>query len=208
MQIEIVVVSPFQQNCHLLICEETRAAVIIDAGDEAQKILRAVKSLAISPKYLLATHGHIDHVAAVATVQETLGIPFYMHRDDVPLVEIIPAKAAMFHMPESRLPKIDGYLKDGDRLTFGKCAGQVLHTPGHSPGNISFLFGRDLFCGDLLFAGNVGRTDLPGGSLSVLKRSLRDKILTLAYDTRVFPGHGPTTTVGEEASWLLDFVEE
>jgi glyoxylase-like metal-dependent hydrolase (beta-lactamase superfamily II) len=206
MKIIIIPVSPLAQNCRILVCEETLAAAIVDAGYDAGDILARVAEAKVKPQYLLATHGHFDHVGAAVTLQEKFGIPFYMHQADAAMAGQASFIAARYGMAGCRAPRIDGYLTDGQVLTIGNCQGKVLHTPGHSPGSVCFLFGSDLVCGDLLFAGAVGRTDLPGGSVQELKRSLREKILPLPADTRVHSGHGPNTTLGEEEHWLRDFV--
>lgn len=206
MKIEVIPVSPLAQNCRILVCEETGAAVVVDPGYDADDIFAQLALVNVKPLYLLATHGHFDHVGAAAAVQEKFAIPFYIHQADAELAKKAPLIATRYGMYACRAPRIDGYLSDGQQIVFGNCRGSVIHTPGHSPGCVCFLFGRDLICGDLLFAGTVGRTDLPGGSLQELKSSLREKILPLPPETRVHSGHGPNTTIGDEESWLRDFV--
>lgn len=198
MIIEIIVVSSFQQNCRILYCEDTKEGILVDPGDESEKILDKINRLGIKIKYILGTHGHLDHIGAVKEIQTALQVPFCIHREDEFLLQHIQDQVEFFGWHSVEQPKIDKYLQEGDTLSFGKYTGMILHTPGHSQGSISFLVGKDILVGDLLFAGSIGRTDLPGGSFQSLLHSLQEKISALPENTIVHPGHGPSTTVGYE----------
>lgn len=198
MKIEVLVVSPFEQNARILICEKTKQAILLDPGDEADRFLDKIEEYNLLPQYILATHGHIDHIAAVHSLQKKLSIPFYIHKDDEDLVKSVVEQGNMFGISDLEVPKIDRYIQEGDIFTLGEYSGKAIHTPGHSRGGVSFLFGDDLFVGDVLFAGSIGRTDLPGGNFNILKKSIQEKLYTLPSQTRVHPGHGDSTTIGHE----------
>lgn len=210
-----LVVGPFQCNCRLLACPKTGHAVVIDPGDEPQKILKALQSahtpsgLPIQVKYLFHTHGHLDHIAAARPVKEALApeVQIALHRGDEELYQALKIQGRMFglHHYEDPLP-IDHYFQDNEELRVGELRFSVMHTPGHSPGSVclrlhenrSLLIPETLFSGDTLFQGSVGRTDLWGGDQDQMFRSIRNRILVLDDDTRVCPGHGPETRVGIE----------
>ena len=198
MKIEVIVVSPFQQNSRIIICEKSKQAVIIDPGDEAERFAQKIAQLEVTPSYILATHGHIDHIGAVADLQQRLQLPFYIHEADRQFVDNLPLQATFYGMSGCRQPQVTRYIEDGEIFTVGELQGKAIHTPGHSPGSISFLFGKDLFVGDVLFAGSIGRTDLPGGDFKTLRTSIITRLYCLDPDTRVHSGHGPTTTIGRE----------
>lgn len=198
MQIEVITVSPFQQNARILVCEDTKEAIIVDPGDEAERILERVKNLGVKVTHIWATHGHIDHVGAVHPLQQKLQVPFYMHKGDAAMLENLPLQGAQFGLTIKDIPVVDKYIDENDTLSFGKCTCSILFIPGHSPGSVGFLFGKDLIGGDVLFSDSIGRTDLPGGSFAVLKQSILEKLYVLPDDTIVHPGHGPNTTIGRE----------
>lgn len=180
-------------------CEETGVAVVLDPGDEGDLILERLARHRLKAAYLLHTHAHLDHVGATDAVQAKTGAITGLHEEDRILCENLPVQAALFGLPTPPVPTIDRYLNDGDSLSYGKHSVEVLHTPGHTPGSLSFYFsGLGIITGDTLFAGSVGRTDLWGGSHSTLIRSIRKKILSFPDETVVFPGHGPKTTIGRE----------
>ncbi len=193
-------VGPFAMNCWILGDPATREGFIVDPGDEIDSLLEIVAAEKLNLKWILNTHAHIDHVAGVAEFKRRTGLPFYLHRDDRFWVEALPRQAAMFGLPAPEVPGIDHELKEGDRFRIGALETEVIHVPGHSPGHVCFWFPSErlVIGGDVLFAGSIGRTDLPGGDHDLLIDGIRRKILPLGDDVRVCPGHGPETTVGEE----------
>jgi hydroxyacylglutathione hydrolase len=191
----------FQQNCAVLADEETREAFVIDPGDEPAVILDEVERLGVKVKAILITHAHLDHVGALAEVKEALGVEAYMHPGEADLYQMVPKQAAMFGLPAPRLTTIEHELAEGMVLELGKYRLHALETPGHSPASVSFYIplAQRVIAGDTLFRGSVGRTDLPGGNHERLIKSIRTKLLTLPPETEVYPGHGPETTIAQEA---------
>ncbi|NUM36004.1 MAG: MBL fold metallo-hydrolase [Candidatus Brocadiae bacterium] len=198
MRMERIVVGPFQQNARVLVCEKTNEAILIDPGDEAELIEKKIQAMGVKIQYILATHAHIDHIGGVAVLQKKFTWPFYMHKGDEELAKSLPFQAAKYEIEGVEVPRIDKYIEDGEALFFGECRGIVIHTPGHSPGGVSFLFGEDVFVGDVLFSNSIGRTDLPGGSFAILQKSIKERLYTLPGNTRVHPGHGYSTTIEYE----------
>ncbi len=198
MKIETIVVSPFQQNARILICTETKCGILVDPGDEAEKILARVKELEVKIEYIIATHGHVDHIGAVADIQRILQVPFYMHQEDVPFLQSLPRYGYTFGMKNVKIPTVSRYFQDGEIVQFGKISGKAIHVPGHSPGSLCYHFGEDLLAGDVLFNGSIGRTDLPGGCYESLENNIRTRLYVLPSNTRVYSGHGPITTIGKE----------
>jgi glyoxylase-like metal-dependent hydrolase (beta-lactamase superfamily II) len=198
MILETLVVSPFGTNCFLVGCPETKEALVVDPGDDAEEILGRAEELGLSVKAIVLTHGHVDHVCAAPAVKEATGAEILLHADDVPLLEHGREMAAMFGWFVSRSPTADRTIAEGDEVKAGTLSFRVLHTPGHSPGGICLVGDSCAFVGDLIFAGSIGRCDLPGGSERVLLKAVREKIFTLPDETVLYPGHGPETTVGEE----------
>lgn len=204
LAITTLVVSPFEQNCRVVVDRASGDAVVVDPGDDPRGILAAVKASGGKVRYLLATHGHLDHVGAVVPVREALHAPFAIHRADRPMLDLMPDHARMFGMGPLRVPDIDLDLSEVDELPFGDGVIRVVKTPGHTPGGCTFLFqdgpgeGRvvGLF-GDSLFHLSVGRTDL-GGDARVYARTIRDVILALPDATVVHSGHGPSSTMSVE----------
>lgn len=197
LRVTTIVVGPFQQNCRILEDRASGDAVIVDPGDEPQKILAAVRRSGARVTHLLATHAHLDHVGAVAEVKRALGVPFALHRDDFPLLARMPEHAARFGLRGMEVPEVDLDLADVGSIPLGAGEIQVVHTPGHTPGGVTFLVDGEGFFGDSLFRLSVGRTDL-GGDAGVYARTLRDVILGLPDETIVYCGHGPDTTIGAE----------
>ena len=201
MILDQLVVSPFQSNCWIFGCDETLEGVVIDPGDETERILESVQNHGLTIKYLIHTHGHLDHVGATAGLQrETAGLTL-IHEADQIMLDNLPAQAALFGGGDPEIPAVDQYIKEGDLISFGRYVLSVIETPGHSPGGICLkLEGKEqgVFAGDTLFQGSIGRTDLWGGSYEQLLDSIRDQLLPLDDDTPVFPGHGPQTTIGAE----------
>lgn len=202
---EVVVVGPLQCNCSVLGDEETREAIVIDPGDEVERILAVLKRHNLKARYIVNTHAHFDHVGNCCDLKEATGAEIWLHKADLPIYETAPRQAALFSLygvRPIRMTAVDQYLKDADGLQVGKIAAQALHTPGHTPGSLSLHVPGDLrdilFAGDTLFSGSIGRTDLPGGDLHRLLKSIKDRMLTLDDATEVWPGHGPKTTIGRE----------
>jgi glyoxylase-like metal-dependent hydrolase (beta-lactamase superfamily II) len=201
-RIEVIsqTVGIFAENSYFLVEPSSLEAVAIDPGDEADRLLDVVRGRALTVRFILNTHGHIDHVGAVAEVKAATGAPFHIHEADLPFLEALPGQAAMFGLASPPVPGVDGHLKDGQVFTLGQdgISIQVIETPGHSPGSVSFRVGEVVFSGDALFQGSIGRTDLPGGDHETLLRSIHERLLVLPDATRVYPGHGPPTTIGRE----------
>jgi glyoxylase-like metal-dependent hydrolase (beta-lactamase superfamily II) len=198
MAIETIPVGPLQVNCYLLICDKTRAAVVIDPGDEGARILDAVAAADAHLQAVINTHGHFDHIGANAYVVEQAGVGLMMHGDDVPLLRQAADHASIYGLSVVSSPEPTRILSEGDEVEVGELKLKVIHLPGHSPGGICLQVGNDLFVGDGLFAGSVGRTDLPGGNHDQLISGIRSKLMILSDETVVYPGHGPTTTIGRE----------
>jgi len=204
MIVETQAVGPFFKNGFVLGCETTREAIVIDPGDEVPSLLSFLTAQRLAAKYILLTHAHVDHVTGVGIAKEALGVPIYLHRDDLFLYERAPQQAAMFGLAVPALPPIDAFYEPNQLIAFGDYDVRVLHTPGHCPGGVCLQTGRrgadakDLFVGDTLFAGSIGRTDLPGGDYDTLIASIRKVLLPIGDDARVYPGHGPETTIGQE----------
>lgn len=198
MKVQVFTVGPFQENTYLYWDENVKKTMIIDPGGGEKEILAFIKSEGLEVEAIINTHGHIDHIAGVMELQGALGIPFKIHKDDAPMVMQAEASAGYFGMSFEGSPKIDGYLSEEEAIPFGDSEIKVLHTPGHSPGGICFLHETNVFVGDTLFQGSIGRSDLPGGSHQTLINSIKTQLLSLDDNIIVLPGHGPTTTIGRE----------
>jgi glyoxylase-like metal-dependent hydrolase (beta-lactamase superfamily II) len=198
VKIEMFPMGMFQVNSYLLLCEETRKVAVVDPGDEPEILLRRLDQLKGEPIAILNTHGHIDHVAGNAAVKRVYAIPALLHRDDLFLIEGFSTQAAMFGLDLEPPPLPDGALVPGQTFQLGACELRILHTPGHSPGSVTLVHGKDAISGDVLFRESIGRTDLPHGDLPTLLRSIDDVLIPLGDDTRIHPGHGPQTSIGVE----------
>lgn len=198
MQIARLVVGPLQVNCYIVSDEKTREAIIIDPGDDAEDILELVSSKGLKVRYLVNTHAHFDHVGANKKLKDATGAELLIHQEDDKLLGNTSGQARMFGMTAPSSPKADRYVKHGEVIRIGSLSLTVLHTPGHSAGGISLAGDGVVFTGDALFAGSIGRTDLPGGDLMTLITSIRTNLLTLPDETVVLSGHGPQSTIGEE----------
>lgn len=186
-------------NCYLYACMESKRAAIIDPGAEGKRIYRWVLEKGLKVDYILLTHGHVDHIGAVDELRELLGdVSVGIHEGDAEMLTNGRQNLSSYMGSELVLKKADFHLQDGQELTIGKQILKVIATPGHSPGGVCFLSSEGLFSGDTLFAGSIGRTDFPGGSLEQLLDGAKKKLLVLPENTRVFPGHGEATTIGEE----------
>ncbi len=202
MILECLVVGPFESNCWILGCQKTREGIIIDPGDEAERILQVIEQQRLSLKYIVHTHGHLDHIGATLAIQQQFDVEVLIHEADRELLENLPLQASMFGLIATGTPSADRYIQEGDQISFGSYDLSVIETPGHSPGGICLkLENVDpplLFTGDTLFQRSIGRTDLWDGSYPQLIRSIRGKLWPLDDDTVIHPGHGPSTTLGEE----------
>jgi glyoxylase-like metal-dependent hydrolase (beta-lactamase superfamily II) len=198
MKYELVVVGPLETNCYLVYCEECRVCAVIDPGADPGKIFAAIAGLELKPALILNTHGHVDHIGANRDLKDKYDIPLYLHSADTAMLEVTEHIELSLLLGAKDSPPPDRLLIDGDEIVIGRDPLRVIHTPGHTPGSVGFLGGGNLFSGDTLFYGGVGRTDLPGGSWKDLEKSIREKILVLPGETVVLPGHGPWTTVEQE----------
>ncbi len=198
MIIKQLTVGPIMANCYILGCERTREAAVIDPGDETDKILMSLASEKLTLKHILNTHGHFDHVGGNRQLKDATGAELLIHAADAAMLAQLSASAAAFGLSAQNSPPPDRTVAEGDRVTFGDIALTVLHTPGHTPGGISFHTDRCVFVGDALFYGSIGRTEFPGGDYDTLIASIRTKLFTLDEDTTVYTGNGPATTVGQE----------
>lgn len=198
MFIDTVVVGPLQENSFVVACEETKEAVIIDPGAEADRIYRVVTFHGFTLKYVMNTHAHLDHIGGIAEIIEKTGVPFLLHKDDLYLIEEIENDPLQAFIQVKAPPLPNRFFSDGERIPVGKLEFEVMHTPGHTPGSVCFLVENVLFSGDTLFSNSIGRADLPGGNHKQLLASIREKLLPLDDNVRVYSGHGTITTIGSE----------
>jgi hydroxyacylglutathione hydrolase len=198
--IERLEVGPFASNCYLVACSETKEAFIIDPGADGKRIIKRVADLGLKVKYIINTHGHIDHVGSNSEVKEAFAVPILIHENDAHMLQSPQASFAFF-MGKNKFEPADQTLKEGDILIAGNLKARVMETPGHTAGGISLDINGALFTGDTLFAGSIGRTDLPGGSYRQIIKSIKSRILPYPDEVKVFPGHGPPTTVGMERKY-------
>jgi glyoxylase-like metal-dependent hydrolase (beta-lactamase superfamily II) len=204
MILETRAVAPFFKNGYVVGCETTREAVVIDPGDEVDELLAAVQQHRLDVKYILLTHAHLDHITGVGTAKRALNVPIGLHRDDNFLYEAVVQQGQMFGFRVEPQPPVDFFYDGAGPWRFGSYAVHVHHTPGHCPGGVCLAIGKDadakasLFVGDTLFAGSIGRTDLPGGDLDTLLRSIREVLFAFPDETVVHSGHGEPTTIGRE----------
>lgn len=198
--VEVIINSSFRANCYIVIDTNTRQALLIDPGDEEDLILKRIRQLDVTIQEIICTHAHIDHAGAVAPLKQRLNVPFAVHPLEKEWLSNLPAQAMTFGMPVRESPTIDRSLEPRQMMQLGQLEAQILFTPGHSAGGCSIYFPnqRIVFVGDTLFAGTIGRTDLPGGSLPTLITSIREQLLTLSDEVKVYSGHGPSTTIGIE----------
>lgn len=195
---------PFYKNGYVLACEQTRQGVIIDPGDEVDHLLHVVESRSLQVGNILLTHAHIDHIAGAGRAKAVCGAPIWLHRDDLPLYDAAPQQAAFFGLDVQAPPPVDCFYDTSQPIAFGTYEVRVLHTPGHTPGGVCLLVGpsgqpgKKVFAGDTLFAGSIGRTDLPGGNHDTLIGSIRGVLFKLPDDVEVYSGHGPKTMIGQE----------
>jgi glyoxylase-like metal-dependent hydrolase (beta-lactamase superfamily II) len=204
MIVESQAVGPFFKNGFVVGCEETRDAVLIDPGDEVASLLAFAERNGLAIRHILLTHAHVDHVTGVAAAKRALNVPIHLHRDDVFLYDRAVEMGAMFGLKVEPQPPIDLFYMPPQAIPFGTYEARVHHTPGHCPGGVCLQIGKtgtsgkELFVGDTLFAGSIGRTDLPGGDYDTLIASIRNVLFPLGDDAIVHSGHGPDTTIGRE----------
>ncbi len=201
MNVRILPVTPLQQNCSILECEQTQRAAVVDPGGEADRIIAALEELGLELEKIFVTHAHADHAGAVSALHNRLHVPIEgPHRDDSNLVQALGVQGKMMGVEESESFEPERWLEEGDRVQFGEVELEVFHCPGHTPGHVAFFnrASQVVIAGDLLFQGSIGRTDFPGGDHETLLRSIAGKLLTLGDDVVVVPGHGPPTNIGQE----------
>ena len=198
MIVKTLAVGPIMANCFVLGCENTAEAAVIDPGDEPDRILATLADNNLTAKLIINTHGHFDHVGANRKLKEATGAPILIHALDTPMLSQLAGSAAAWGMVAENSPPPDREIEDGDQVNFGNITLTVLHTPGHTPGGISLYTDTEVFVGDTLFAGSIGRTDFAGGSFETLKNSIQQKLFTLNEDLVVYPGHNNPTTIGTE----------
>ena len=203
--IESQAVAPFHKNGFVVACPRTREGVIIDPGDEIDGLLEFISQETIQVLHILLTHAHVDHVTGVAAAKAAFGVPVHLHRDDLFIYDHAVEQGRLFGLVvDPPPPPIDRFYTQGQKITFGDFEARPHHTPGHCPGGVCLEVARtgekglDLFVGDTLFAGSIGRTDLPGGDYATLIGSIRSVLFPFGDDARVYPGHGPDTTIGQE----------
>jgi glyoxylase-like metal-dependent hydrolase (beta-lactamase superfamily II) len=200
MILETFPVGPLQCNCTILADEETREAIVIDPGDEISRIHRRLTALGLTLKQILITHAHIDHIGGALKLKSLTGAPIFLNESDLPLLKIMAEQADWVGVPTPETAPPDEALSDGRLVGLANYPAHVIHTPGHTQGSICLHFEplKMVLAGDTLFAGGIGRTDLPGGNTDQILDSIQTRLLTLPDDTRVVPGHGPATSIGYE----------
>lgn len=197
---KILPVGVLQCNCSIVGDEQTHEAMVIDPGDQIEEILSILRTANLKLKYIVVTHAHIDHVGGAMKLKAATGAPILLNQNDLALLKMLDMQASWLGMPPPGAVQVDGSLDEGQKLQIGKIDSQVIQTPGHTEGSVCLLFSgeKKLIAGDTLFAGSIGRTDLPGGSYEKIMRSLRTQLMALPDDIEVVPGHGPLTTIGQE----------
>lgn len=200
MILETFPVGPLQCNCTILGDEQTREAMVIDPGDNIPDILMRLAKHGLTLKQIVVTHAHIDHVGGAVQLKKATGAPILLNQSDMPLLKMMDVQAGWLGIETPQVAPPDTSAEEGMVVGIAHHAAQVIHTPGHTPGSVCLHFAPDnlLLAGDTLFAGSIGRTDLPGGDSRKILRSIHDRLLTLPDETRVIPGHGPATTIGQE----------
>lgn len=191
-------VGPMDNNCYIIGCKETKEAVVIDPGAEGERILNKLKELKLNCRYIILTHGHADHIGALTAVKNATGAEVMIHSEDAEMLTDPMKNLSFFTGGKLKLDSAEKLIKDGDNIQVGKIVLKIIHIPGHTPGGICILAGNTLITGDTLFAGGIGRSDFPGGSHNDLIKAIKEKLFTLPHETGVYPGHGPSSTIGDE----------
>lgn len=190
-----------ENNVYLVMDENTKKAVLIDASAMSPEIVQTVKELGAKVQYILLTHGHFDHVMGVNALKKALNTEAVIHKDDLAISDNVNEFTRLFGLPDGEVPKYELYINDGDVITVGDMKIKVIHTPGHTEGGVCYLIDDTMFSGDTLFKESVGRTDLFGGSFEKLSDSIKNKLFKLKNDIKVYPGHGPMTTIRHEKKY-------
>jgi glyoxylase-like metal-dependent hydrolase (beta-lactamase superfamily II) len=206
MLIKNIIVGPLEENCYIVADEMTKEAMVIDPGDEPERILEVIKANNLRVKYIVCTHTHFDHLGAVTDIKNETDAKIIIHKDELEIYEGARDQAALWGYDLEPLPEPDMFVDEGDNIEIGNLRFEILHTPGHSPGGICLLGEGIVFTGDTLFAGSVGRTDFYGGDMNKLKKSFL-RLMSLPPETKVFSGHGPSSTIREEKTGNF-FMEE
>jgi glyoxylase-like metal-dependent hydrolase (beta-lactamase superfamily II) len=216
MVIETAAVGPFFKNGYVVACERTRQAVFIDPGDEVEQLLSFITAEQLQVKYILLTHAHVDHVSGVAEAKRALDVPIYLHKDDLFLYQNAVRTGMMFGLTVEEPPPVDRYYEAEQTIAFGDYRVRVVHTPGHCPGGVCLAISKSgddapphLFVGDTLFAGSIGRTDLPGGDYDTLLKAITEQLFAFPDESIVYSGHGPETTIGREKAtnpFVLEYL--
>lgn len=197
---KIFPVGPLQCNCSVIGDEATHEAMVIDPGDDIEDVLQIIRENGLTVKQIVVTHAHIDHVGGAMKLRQATGAPILLNQNDYDLLKMLDVQAAWIGVPPPGPVQIDSSISTGDKVSAGSLTADVIHTPGHTEGSVCLYFPaqQKLIAGDTLFAGSIGRTDLPGGSFKKIMSSLHEKVMALPDETIVIPGHGPATTIGEE----------
>ena len=197
---KIFPVGPLQCNCSVIGDEATHEAMVIDPGDDIDDVLEVVRENGLTVKQIVVTHAHIDHVGGAMKLRQATGAAILLNQNDYDLLKMLDVQAAWIGVPSPGPVQIDSSISTGDKISAGSLTADVIHTPGHTEGSVCLYFPaqQKLIAGDTLFAGSIGRTDLPGGSFKKIMSSLQEKVMALPDETIVIPGHGPATTIGEE----------
>lgn len=197
---KILPVGRLQCNCSVVGDEQSHEAMVIDPGDQIEEILAILRQAKLTLKYIVVTHAHIDHVGGAMKLKAATGAPILLNQNDIALLKMLDMQAGWLGMPPPGPVQVDGSLEEGQKLQIGNINSQVIQTPGHTEGSICLLFSSEnkLIAGDTLFAGSIGRTDLPGGSFDKIMHSLHTQLMALPDEIEVVPGHGPLTTIGQE----------
>ncbi len=198
MILETVIAGHLDVNCYLIGCEESHAGAVIDPGGDAEEIIKKAEKLGLKLKYIVCTHGHVDHIAAVDEIRKATGAKVMIHGADAEMLTDPQKNLSVFMGEKISIQPADIILKEGDVIDIGTVQLEVLHVPGHTPGGICLKTPTAVFSGDTLFAGSIGRSDFPGGNHGLLVKGIKEKLLTLPDETRVYPGHGPDTLIGQE----------